>query len=83
MAPVGAERETLYSNCCSTNGFLFQTPTENETYKLFSKKDRTFAIKTLFYILSTVPFKVVPLHWRYTLPNVSSIVGMLPGTHFL
>jgi hypothetical protein len=30
-------------------------------YKPCSKKDRTFAIKTLFYnILSTVPFKVVP-----------------------
>src|SRR5215469_5531923 len=30
-------------------------------YKACSKKDRTFAIKTLFYkILSTVPFKVVP-----------------------
>ena len=30
------------------------------TYKVCSKKDRTFAIKTLFYILSTVPFKLVP-----------------------
>jgi hypothetical protein len=29
-------------------------------YKACSKKDRTFAIKILFYILSTVPFKVVP-----------------------
>jgi hypothetical protein len=30
-------------------------------YKACSKKDRTFAIKTLFYIiLSTVPFRVVP-----------------------
>jgi hypothetical protein len=33
----------------------------NCIYKACSKKDRTFAIKTLFYnILSTVPFKVVP-----------------------
>jgi hypothetical protein len=29
-------------------------------YKACSKKDRTLAIKNLFYILSTVPFKVVP-----------------------
>jgi hypothetical protein len=30
-------------------------------YEAFSKKDRTFAIKTLFYnILSTVPLTVVP-----------------------
>jgi hypothetical protein len=34
---------------------------EQWDYKACSKKDRTFAIKTLFYnILSTVPFKVVP-----------------------
>ena len=24
-----------------------------------------------------------PLHWRYTVPNVFSIVGMLAGTRFL
>ena len=29
-------------------------------HKVCSKKQRTFAIKNLFYILSTVPFKVVP-----------------------
>jgi hypothetical protein len=30
-------------------------------YKAYSKKERTFTTKTLFYnILSTVPFKVVP-----------------------
>ena len=52
-------------------------------YKVCSKKDRTFAIKTLFYnILSTVPFKVVPSTGDTTFPHVSSIVGMLPGTHF-
>jgi hypothetical protein len=34
---------------------------EWQAYKACSKKDRTFAIKTLFYnILGTVPFKVVP-----------------------
>ena len=48
------------------------------------KKDRTFAIKTIFYsILSTVPFKVVHSTGDTPVPNVSSIVGMLPGTHFL
>jgi hypothetical protein len=29
------------------------------------------------------PLQSSPLYWRYTVPNVSSIVGMLPGTHFL
>ena len=24
-----------------------------------------------------------PLYWRYTFPNIYSIVRMLPGTHFL
>ena len=50
------------------------------------KKDRTFAIKTLLLILlhsKHCPFQSSPLYWRYTVPNVSSIVGMLPGTHFL
>ena len=45
----------------------------NPVYEVCSEKDRTFAIKTLFY----------NIYWRYTVPNVSSIVGMLPGTHFL
>ena len=29
------------------------------------------------------PLQSCPLSWRYTVPSVSSIVGMLPGTHFL
>ena len=29
------------------------------------------------------PLQSSPLYWRYTVPNVSSIVGMLPETHFL
>jgi len=28
------------------------------------------------------PLQTSPLYWRYTVPNVSSIVGMLSGTHF-
>jgi hypothetical protein len=29
------------------------------------------------------PLQSSPLYWRYTVPNVSSIVGMLPGKHLL
>ena len=50
------------------------------------KKDRTFAIKNLLLILQHFkhcPLQSSPLYWWYTVPNVSSIVGMLPGTHFL
>jgi hypothetical protein len=56
------------------------------TYKACSKKDRTFAIKTLLLILQHFkhrPLQSSPLYWRYTVPSVSSTVGMLPGTHFL
>jgi hypothetical protein len=47
------------------------------------KKDRTFAIKTLFYNILSSPLRSSPLYRRYPVPNVSSIVGILPGTHFL
>jgi hypothetical protein len=56
------------------------------TYKACSKKDRTFAIKTLLLILhhfKHFPIQGSHLYWRYTVPNFSSTVGMLPGTHFL
>jgi hypothetical protein len=29
------------------------------------------------------PLQSSPLCWQYTIPNVSNIVGMLPGTHIL
>jgi hypothetical protein len=29
------------------------------------------------------PLQSSPLYWRYTVPTVSSIFGMFPGTHFL
>ena len=29
------------------------------------------------------PLQSSPLYWQYAVPNVSSIVGMLPGMHFL
>jgi hypothetical protein len=51
-----------------------------------SKRDQTFAIKTLLLILQHFkhcPLQSSPLYWRYTIPNVSSIVGLLTGMHFL
>ena len=56
------------------------------SYKVCSKKDRTFATKTLLLILQHFkhcPLQSSPVYWRYTVPNVSSIVGTLPGMHFL
>jgi len=55
------------------------------TYEVCSKKDRTFAIKTLLLILhfKHCPPQSSPLYWQYTVPNVSSIFGMPPGTHLM
>jgi len=47
--------------CSHVNVQVQGTIVLNKIYMVYSKKDRTFVIKTLFYnILSTVPFKVVP-----------------------
>jgi hypothetical protein len=68
---------------CSLMLYVYNTEiTMNHCIQGVFKKDRTFAIKTLFYILSTVPFQVVPSTGDTPVPNVSSIVKMLPGTHF-
>jgi len=49
------------------------------------KKDRTFAVKILLLILhfKHCPLQSSPLYWQYTVPNISSIVGMFPGTQFV
>jgi len=49
------------------------------------KRDRTFAIKTLQILqhFKHCPLLSSPLYWGFTVPSVSSIVEMLPGTHFL
>ena len=63
--------QKLYSQCLEstdTYGYailkeavLFHPMNDPHTYKACSKKDRTFAIKTLFYnTLSNAPFKLVP-----------------------
>ena len=75
-------------NCIDTALHIihFNKSTANVTYKACSKKDQTFAIKTLLLILQHFkhcPLQSSPLDWRNTVPNVSSIVGMLPGKHFL
>jgi hypothetical protein len=51
---------------------------KNEEVQGVLKKRPNFCYKD--FILH---FKYCPLYWRYNVPDVSSIVGMLPGTHFL
>jgi hypothetical protein len=51
-----------------------------------SLKTRTFVIKILLFILKhfkQCPTQSNPLYWRYNVPNMSSIVEMFSGTHFL
>jgi len=69
-------------------GFHFNKPHTKTVRKIQGvfKKDETFAINTLFLIIQHFkhcPLQSSPFYWRYTVPNVSSIVGILPGTHFL
>ena len=67
----------------TSRGFIGQKYRTNKTR---SKKERTFAIKILLLILQHFKHSLLqssPLYWRYTVPNVSSIVGIFPGTHFL
>ena len=50
------------------------------------KKRPNFCYKTLLLILQHFkycPPQSSPLYWQYTVPNVSSIFGMPPGTHLL
>ena len=73
------------AECCSWIYTSQILPLDLMQYMPCSKKDRTFAIKTLLLILhhfKHCPLQSSPLYWRYTVP-VSSIVGMLPGTHLL
>jgi hypothetical protein len=56
----------------------------SKKYKACSKKRPNFCHKNFILQHSKhCPLQSSPLYWRYTVPNVSSVVGMLPGTHFL
>ena len=82
----------LHQKAFSTGTWMVCEETVNLGYtchhsaKACSKTVRTFAIKTLLLILQHFkhcPLQSSPLYWQYTIPNISFIVGMLPGTHFL
>jgi len=63
-----------------------QKTNEGKTQGVFKKRPNFCYIKTLLLILQHFKhcsLQSSPFYWRYTAPNDSSIVGMLPGTHFL
>ena len=47
------------------------------------KKRPNFCYKDFIVHFKHCPLQSSPLYWRFTVPNISSIVEMLPGTHFL
>ena len=51
--------------------------------RLFKKRPNFCYKDFILQHFKHCPFQSSRLYWRYTVPNVSSIVGMLPGTHFL
>ena len=64
-------RQTAYfEEKCNIQGVFKKRP--NVCYKYF-----------ILQHFKHCPPQSSPLYWRYTVPNVSSIIGMLPGTHFL
>ena len=70
---------------CGQNVVLFNVKLAVHKRRV-QKKARTFAIKIVLLNLHHIkrsPVESSHLYWRYTVPSVSSIVGMLLGTHFL
>jgi hypothetical protein len=50
---------------------------------VFKKRPNSSYKEFILQHFKHCPLQSSPLYWQYTVPNVSSIVVMLPGTHFL
>jgi len=50
---------------------------------VFKKRPNCCYKDFILQYFKSCPLQSSPLYWRYTVPNISSIVGVLPGTHFL
>jgi len=59
-----------------------QAPVESSTRRV-QKKPNVCYKNFILQHFKHCPLQTSPLYRRHTVPNVSSIVGMLPGTHFL
>ena len=59
---------------------------ENSSLKIhgvFKKRPNLCYKNFILQHFKHCPLQSSPLYWGHTVPNVSSIAGMLPGTHFL
>jgi hypothetical protein len=65
---------------CKAKGLY---PYYGQIQVVFKKSPNVCYKEFILHNFKHCPLQSNPLSWRYTVPNVSSIVGMLPGTHFL
>jgi hypothetical protein len=78
----------LYGTCAlvcqaTLKGRLWSFSEFHEIQSVFKKKSEICYKDFILQHFKHCSLQSSPLYWRYTIPNVSSIVGMLPGTHFL
>jgi hypothetical protein len=57
--------------------------TKSSTQGAFKKRPNFCYKDLILQHFKPCPLQSCPLYWRYAVPNVPSIVGMLSGTHFL
>ena len=60
-----------------------RSSTQSDIQGVFKKRSNFCYKHLILQHFKHCPLQSSPLYWRYTVPNVSSIVGMLPGMHFL
>ena len=56
---------------------------ERDIQGVFKKRPNVCYKDFILQHFKHCPLQSSPLYWQYTVPNVSSIVGMPPGTHLL
>jgi hypothetical protein len=75
-APTGRIFINLFANLSRQFNYITPRP-------VFKKRPDFCYKDFILQHFKHCPLQSSPLYWRYTFPNVSAIVGMLPGTHFL
>jgi len=68
---------------CIVNRQQYQYITQTKIQGMFKKRLNFLYKDFVLQHFKHCPLPSSPLYWQYTVPNVSSIVGMLPGTHLL
>ena len=72
-----------YTSRTSLRGFMRLSFRATGIKGVFKKRPNVGYKDSILQHFKHCPLQSSPLYWRYTVPNVSSVVGMLPGTHSL